>query len=65
MLGFGGRTEPMPLEEAIAELGEISAQYSYGSNSRVRAVRARRELGWAPQGRALLDDIEHGSYAGR
>jgi nucleoside-diphosphate-sugar epimerase len=65
MLGFGGRTEPMSLQDAIAEFGEISAQYSYGSNSRVRAVRARRELGWKPTGRALLDDIQHGSYAGR
>jgi hypothetical protein len=33
-----------------------------GSNSRVRAVRARRELGWAPHRPSLLEDIEHGSY---
>jgi nucleoside-diphosphate-sugar epimerase len=63
MLGFGGRTEPMPLEEAVAELGETAANFSFGSNSRVRAVRARRELGWSPKGCALLDDIERGSYA--
>jgi len=62
MLGLGERTEAMTLEEAAAEWGEGAASYTMGSNSRVRAVRARRELGWAPQGRALLDDIEHGSY---
>jgi hypothetical protein len=33
-----------------------------GSNSRVRAVRTRRELGWTPHRPALLEDIEHGSY---
>jgi hypothetical protein len=33
-----------------------------GSNSRVRPVCARRELGWAPHRRSLLEDIEHGSY---
>ena len=63
MLGYGGRTAPMTPIEAAAELGEMPALYSYGSNSRVRAVRARRELGWAPAGRALIDDIERGSYA--
>jgi nucleoside-diphosphate-sugar epimerase len=63
MLGFGGRTEAMPIDQAVAEFGEIAAQFSYGSNSRVRAVRARRELGWAPKGRSLLEEIEHGCYA--
>ena len=63
MLGFGGRTEPMPMQEAIAEFGETGAQFSYGSNSRVRAVRARRELGWAPKAGTLLEEIERGCYA--
>jgi nucleoside-diphosphate-sugar epimerase len=36
------------LEEATAILGATPARYSFGSNSRVRAVRARSELGWAP-----------------
>lgn len=64
MLGFGGRTQPMSLEEAVAELGEAATHFSFGSNSRVRAVRGRRELGWSPKGPALLDEIERGSYAG-
>ena len=63
MLGFDGRTQPMPIDEAVAEFGETGAQFSYGSNSRVRAVRARRELGWAPKARTLLDEIERGCYA--
>ena len=63
MLGYGGRTAPMTPNEAAAELGEGPALYSYGSNSRVRAVRARRELGWAPKGPTLIDDVERGSYA--
>jgi nucleoside-diphosphate-sugar epimerase len=62
MLGLGECTEPMSLEEAAAEWGEGAASYTMGSNSRVRAVRARRELGWAPRRPSLLEDIEHGSY---
>lgn len=56
-LGRDGRTQPMPKEEAIAEFGEGPAAYTYGSNSRVRATRARRELGWAPRHDALLETI--------
>jgi nucleoside-diphosphate-sugar epimerase len=62
MLGLGERTEPMTLEAAAAEWGEGAASYTMGSNSRVRAIRARRELGWAPHRPSLLHDIEHGSY---
>ena len=63
MLGLGGeRTEPMTLAEAAAEWGEGAANYTMGSNSRVRAVRARRELRWSPRRPSLLEDIEHGSY---
>jgi len=63
MLGFGGRTQAMPMDEAIVEFGEGAAQFSMGSNSRVRALRARRELGWSPSGRSLLEEIERGCYA--
>jgi nucleoside-diphosphate-sugar epimerase len=65
MLGMGGRTLPMPIDEAVAELGESGAQFSFGSNSRVRAVRARRELGWSPKARPLVEEIERGCYAAR
>jgi nucleoside-diphosphate-sugar epimerase len=63
MLGLGTRTEPMTLADAAAEWGESAANYTMGSNSRVRAVRARCELGWAPHRHSLLQDIERGSYA--
>jgi nucleoside-diphosphate-sugar epimerase len=65
MLGFGGVTQGMPMPEAIAEFGEGAARFSMGSNSRVRALRARGELGWNPAGRALLEEIERGCYAAR
>jgi nucleoside-diphosphate-sugar epimerase len=56
-LGWDGRTQPMTRDEAIAEFGEGPAAYTYGSNSRVRATRARRELGWAPRHDSLLESI--------
>lgn len=62
MLGFGGKTSSLTLAEAVVEYGELPANYSFGSNSRVRALRARRELGWSPSRVSLLDDIERGSY---
>ncbi len=62
LLGFGAETMDWPIEEAVREWGP-SAITSYGSNSRVSALKARKMLGWAPKGRALLVDIETGSYA--
>lgn len=56
-LGFGARTQPMSREESIAEFGAGPAAYTYGSNSRVRATRARRELGWRPRYDALLETL--------
>jgi nucleoside-diphosphate-sugar epimerase len=62
MLGFGGRTEDLSVDEAIAEWGEGGARYTMGSNSRVKAVRAREELGWSPSAPSLLHEIEQGCY---
>jgi nucleoside-diphosphate-sugar epimerase len=62
LLGFGAQTKDWPIDEAIREWGP-SAIISYGSNSRVSALKARKMLGWAPKARPLLDDIETGSYA--
>jgi nucleoside-diphosphate-sugar epimerase len=63
MLGQGGRTQSMTMEEASAEWGEGPANDTMGSNSRVRARRARAELGWQPMARSLIEEIERGSYA--
>ena len=63
MLGFGGRTQSMTVEEAATEWGEGPANDTMGSNSRVRAKRARAELGWRPAGASLIAEIERGCYA--
>jgi nucleoside-diphosphate-sugar epimerase len=56
-LGLGA-PQPWPAEEAIAALGRQTAMFSLGSNSRVRATRARRLLGWAPTHDSVIDWIE-------
>jgi nucleoside-diphosphate-sugar epimerase len=63
MLGFGGRTQTMTVAEAAAEWGEGAANDTMGANSRVRARRARAELGWTPTGAPLIEEIERGCYA--
>ena len=63
MLGQGGATQSMTVAEAAAEWGEGPANDTMGSNSRVRAVRARQELGWQPQAPTLIEEIERGCYA--
>ena len=60
MLGYGGRTQSMTVEEAAAEWGEGPANDTMGSNSRVRAKRARAELGWKPHAPSLIEQIEKG-----
>lgn len=62
-LGVKARTVAMSLDEASREWGEGAAQNTMGSNSRVRAVRARAELGWRPSRPSLIDEIESGCYA--
>jgi nucleoside-diphosphate-sugar epimerase len=63
MLGFGERTEAMTVDAAAAEWGEGPANDTMGSNSRVRAKRARAELGWQPKAVSLIEEIERGCYA--
>ncbi len=53
----------MTVEEAAAEWGEGPANDTMGSNSRVRAKRARAELGWRPREKSLIEEIERGCYA--
>jgi nucleoside-diphosphate-sugar epimerase len=63
MLGQGGRTQSMSIAEAAAEWGDGPANDTMGSNSRVRAKRARAELGWRPNAASLIEEIERGCYA--
>lgn len=44
-----GAPQVWPFAEAAKELGENSAAYTFGSNSRVRGKRTRSELGWQPK----------------
>ena len=53
-----GPVQTWTFDEAKSELGEGAARFSFGSNSRVRATRARRELGWAPEHASLIRWIE-------
>lgn len=62
MLGFDGTSEPMSLDEASKEWGAGAAENTMGSNSRVRAVRARAELHWNPTAGSVIDEIESGCY---
>ena len=62
MLGFGGKTQSMTFEQASAVWGAASANGVMGSNSRVRAVRARDELGWTPSAPSLMQELETGCY---
>jgi len=61
MLGLGGGTADWPIEDAVTVLGP-GAHLSFGSNSRVKADKARRVLGWEPKGPSLLHEIEQGAY---
>jgi nucleoside-diphosphate-sugar epimerase len=62
MLGLGNKTQSMTIAQAAAEWGEGAAENTMGSNSRVRAKRARTELGWKPVARPLIEEIEQGCY---
>lgn len=55
-LGLAG-VESLPPEVAAQRWGELKAYFSLGSNSRVRAKRARRELGWTPRHGSVIDWI--------
>jgi nucleoside-diphosphate-sugar epimerase len=61
-LGFGGETKSWKAEEALAEVGGL-ARYALGSNSRVRAVNARKVLGWKPTGESVSAWISSNKYS--
>ena len=63
MLGLGGQAEAMTADYAATKWGEGPAHNTMASNSRVRAKRARSELGWAPTAPSLIEEIETGCYA--
>lgn len=54
-----GRVASVAAEDAARLWGPARAYFTYGSNSRVRAKRARRELGWTPRHDSVLDWIRN------
>lgn len=54
-----GAPQPWAVDEAIKEWGFGHAVYSFGSNSRVTAGKARRELGWKPTHISVIDWIQN------
>ena len=48
----------LPPEVAAERWGVPMAYFSLGSNSRVRSVRARRELGWVPRHGSVIEWIQ-------
>ncbi len=57
-LGLPG-VASVPVDDAVLAWGEARARFSFGGNSRMRANRARRELGWSPSQPSLIDWIKH------
>lgn len=53
------RVESIDPDLAAERWGVARAYFSFGSNSRVRAARARRELGWRPGHSSAIDWIEN------
>jgi nucleoside-diphosphate-sugar epimerase len=53
-----GPVESLTVEQATERWGKVHAHYTFGSNSRVRAKRARKELGWTPRHTSALTWIE-------
>ena len=62
LLGGKRAAEGWSIDEAIAEWGPMAVWFSLGGNSRVSAEKARKLLGWKPQGADLLHEIEQGWY---
>ena len=62
MLGQGP-PQALTLDQAAIQWGEGPAANTMGSNSRVRAARARAELGWTPHRSSAIAEIEQGCYA--
>ena len=52
-----GPAQGWDFDDAVATLGFGRAAFSLASNSRVRAERARRELGWAPRHGSVVEWI--------
>ncbi|MDB5483778.1 MAG: NAD-dependent epimerase/dehydratase [Caulobacteraceae bacterium] len=62
LVGAGGKTEALSLMEMFARGG--GGGVSLSVNKRLASDKTRRLLDWTPIRHDLLEDVEHGSYAG-
>ena len=62
LLGYDRDTKSLSIDEAVKEWGAAPAHFTFGSNSRVTADKARRMLGWDPSGPSLEEELRDGSY---
>jgi len=49
--------ESLSVDEASGVWGRTAVVYGFGSNSRVRADRARQDLGWSPRNSSIFHDL--------
>ncbi|QDI92688.1 NAD-dependent epimerase/dehydratase family protein [Salicibibacter halophilus] len=59
---LGSETKSMTVDEGIQEWGATGAHLVFGSNSRIRSLKAQKILGWKPKGPSVLQDIQSGYY---
>ncbi|MHC8286203.1 hypothetical protein ACYZUD_05110 [Pseudomonas sp. XS1P51] len=54
-----GPVQSWSVEEADQHWDPMHVHYTFGTNSRAIAKRARAELGWAPRHSSILDWIKN------
>lgn len=55
---FGSETASIDIDDAIRLWGAEGAHFAFGSNSRVKADKAKKLLGWTPKHDSLLQFLE-------
>jgi nucleoside-diphosphate-sugar epimerase len=58
----GCQTRSLSMSDAIQVFGKFGALVAFGTSSRSRAPRSRRELGWTPTEPDIIEEIEDGYY---
>jgi hypothetical protein len=61
LVGAKGRTESLSLMEMYTRGGGRGVSLSV--NKRLASDKTRKVLNWTPSRYAILEDVEHGSYA--
>ena len=61
-VGKHGNVKHWPVDEARKTLGHFADALAVDQVA--SAAKARAELGWVPRGPSIVEELEHGSYAG-